>query len=131
MPQQQIIACIDDDLTVLEALQDFLDASGFVTVGFSSAEEFLASGSLRSASFLITDFKLGGMSGAQLLQRLSTLGVRIPAVLITAFPDEHVRSQGVAAGALSVMSKPVTMGDLVASIRNGNAAVEGRPCSRG
>lgn len=118
LPQPPIIACIDDDLTVLEALQDFLDASGFDTVGFSSAEEFLESGSPKSASFLITDFKLGGMSGAQLLQRLSTLGLRIPAVLITAFPDEHVRSQAAASGALSVMSKPVAMGDLLASIRS-------------
>jgi FixJ family two-component response regulator len=116
LPQRPIIACIDDDLTVLEALQDFLDASGFDTVGFSSAEEFLGSDSPRTASFLITDFKLGGMSGAQLLQHLSTLGFRIPSLLITAFPDEHVRSQAVAAGALSVMSKPVPMGDLLASI---------------
>ncbi len=118
LPQPSIIACIDDDLTVLDALQDFLDASGFDAVGFSSAEEFLRSGSPGSASFLITDFKLAGMSGIQLLQRLSTLRIRIPAVVITAFPDDRVRSQGTAAGALSVMSKPVVMGDLLASIRS-------------
>lgn len=116
MPQRPIIACIDDDLTVLESLQDFLDASGFDTVGFSSAEEFLDSDSPKTSSFLITDFKLGGISGAQLLQHLSTLGLRIPSLLITAFPDEHVQSQAVAAGALSVMSKPVPMGDLLARI---------------
>lgn len=114
----QIIACIDDDITVLEALRDFLDASGFDTVGFSSAEEFLRSDSARSASFLITDFKLGGMSGAQLLQRLSTLRLRIPAVLITAFPDELLRNQAAAAGAVSTMSKPVVMHDLLTCIRS-------------
>lgn len=122
MPHPKIVACVEDDPTVLEALQDFLDASGFDTAGFSSAEEFLSSESLTSASFLITDFKLGGMSGAQLLQQLSTLGHRIPAVLITAFPSDHVRSEATAAGALLVMSKPVEMRELLASIRDNSAA---------
>lgn len=117
MSQPPTIACVDDDLTVLEALQDFLDASGFGAVGFSSAEEFLNSGYLRSASFLITDFKLGGMSGTQLLRRLPQLGIKLPAILITAFPDEMVLSQANAAGALSVMSKPVDVGAMLASIR--------------
>lgn len=119
MPNQTIIACVDDDPTVLESLQDFLDASGFDTAGFSSAEEFLSSGSLASASFLITDFKLGGMSGAQLLHELTRRGCQIPAVLITAFLNDHVRSEAAAAGALSVMSKPVVMRELLARIRGG------------
>jgi FixJ family two-component response regulator len=117
LPQPPTIACVDDDLTVLEALQDFLDASGFGAVGFPSAEEFLDSGYPRTASFLITDFKLGGMSGTQLMQRLAQLGIKLPAILITAFPDDMVLSQAEAAGAISVMSKPVDVGAMLASIR--------------
>lgn len=120
MPRAPIIACIDDDRPILEALQDFFKASGFDTLGFSSAEAFLESEGLTSASFLITDLKLGGMSGIQLLRHVAVLGITLPAILITAFADEHVRTEAFAAGALAVMSKPVVMDALLASV--GSAA---------
>jgi FixJ family two-component response regulator len=112
------IACVDDDQTVLEAMIDFLDASGFVAHGFSSAEDFLNSGLPGRMSCLITDIKLGGMSGLQLQNRLATSGIRIPTIVISAFADDQIRTQAYGSGAVCVLSKPVPMDCLLTCIRN-------------
>jgi FixJ family two-component response regulator len=116
--EKPLIACVDDDQAVCEAILGLLKVLGFIADAFSSAEEFLQSGRLDETSCLITDVQLGGMSGLQLQNRLAGLGYRIPVIVITAFPDEHVRDQALNAGAVSFLSKPVTKADLVRSIRS-------------
>jgi FixJ family two-component response regulator len=118
LTQAPRIACIDDDPIVLEAIVDFLVASGFVADGFSSAEDFLNSGLPGSRSCLITDVKLGGMSGLQLQRRLAILGIRIPTIVISAFVDDQIRAQAYGSGAVCVLNKPVLMDCLLTCIRD-------------
>jgi FixJ family two-component response regulator len=116
--QEALIACVDDDLAILEALEDLLDASGFWVNGFSSAEEFLTCGQLEETSCLITDVRLGGMSGLQLQDRLVTSGLLIPTIIISAFADGQTRTRAFNSGAVCVLSKPVRREDLMKCIRN-------------
>jgi FixJ family two-component response regulator len=118
LPQAPLIACVDDDVTVLESMQDFLDASGFVADGFSSAEDFLEFGKLAHTSCLITDVKLGGMSGFQLQDRLTKSGFHIPTIVITAFADEKTRTRALGLGAICFLSKPITKESLLTCIRS-------------
>lgn len=113
-----LIACVDDDPTVLEAVEDLLDASGFRVDGFLSAEEFLERGQLEATSCLITDMRLGGMSGLQLHDRLTMSGFRIPTIIVSAFADEQVRAQAFHSGAVCVLDKPVGRVDLLETIRD-------------
>ena len=117
MPRAAIIACVDDDPAILEALLNFLAAYGFNSSGFASAEEFLEFGRLADTNCLITDFKLGGISGVQLQHRLRSLGFAIPTIVISAFVNEQMRKRANEAGALVVMSKPVCMNLLLTHIR--------------
>jgi FixJ family two-component response regulator len=55
--------CIEDDPSVHEAMKGLLIALGFSAEMFFSAEEFLRSDRIKDGSCLITDVKLGGMSG--------------------------------------------------------------------
>ena len=98
MSQTPLIACIDDDPSVCEAIKGSLMASGFTAEAFLSAEEFLQFGRLEDTSCLITDVQLGGMSGLQLQHRLAELGYGIPIIIITAFPDERIRERALSAG---------------------------------
>ncbi|WP_158091748.1 response regulator transcription factor [Bradyrhizobium canariense] len=117
MTQAPRIACIDDDPNVLEAILDVLHASGFVAEGFSSAEDFLTSGLPGRTSCLITDVKLGGMSGLQLQHSLAESGLGIPTIVISAFADD-ILTEAYGAGAVCVLSKPVLMDCLLICIRN-------------
>jgi FixJ family two-component response regulator len=118
VPQKQLIACVDDDVSAREALAGLLKAFGFVTRVFSSAEEFLQSDRLGEASCLITDVHLGGMSGLQLQRLLAASGHRIPVIVITAFPDDRVRERALSAGAICFLSKPFKTADLLTGIRS-------------
>jgi FixJ family two-component response regulator len=75
-----IIAVIDDDESFRIALVGLLRSLGYEAEGFASAVEFINSGGEGSCDCIITDFKMPGMSGLDLLQllnaRYSTLAAR-------------------------------------------------------
>jgi FixJ family two-component response regulator len=124
VPKQSLIACVDDDAAVLEALQGLLPTFGFDVVGFASGEEFLAFAQSEELSCLITDIKLGGMSGLELQQRLSLSGFKIPTIVMTAFADERNRQRALDGGAVDFLSKPISEEGLLAAI---NSALGVRP----
>jgi FixJ family two-component response regulator len=117
MSEIPLIACIDDDPSVCEAIDGLLTASGLTAETFSSAEEFLKFGRLEDTSCLITDVQLGGISGLELQSRLLESGQAIPTIFMTAFPDERIRDRALAAGAACFLSKPITKEGLLTCIR--------------
>ena len=114
--QTPLLACIDDDPSIREAIKGLLKASGLTAQTFSSAEEFLKFDRLEDTSCLIMDVQLGGMSGLQLQNHLAKSGYGIPIIFITAFPDERIRERALSAGAVCFLSKPVTKEGLLTCI---------------
>jgi FixJ family two-component response regulator len=124
MSEARLIACVEDDASVREAIEGLLVVLGFTVEVFSSAEEFLQSGRIEDASCLITDVRLGGMSGIELQNSLAASGYRIPVIVVTAFPDDRTRTQALSAGAVSVLSKPITKEELLTCIRSALKSAE-------
>lgn len=106
MSQAPMIAIIDDDESVRIATESLVRSLGLGTNTFASAEEFLASPVLGETSCLITDVQMPGMTGIELLTYLMEHGRKLPVIFITAFPEERVRRQAFAAGAIGFLSKP-------------------------
>jgi FixJ family two-component response regulator len=79
---------------------------GYVAHTFSSAAEFLWSGHVNSTSCVITDVQMPGMSGIDLLDLLIARGHSVPIIVITAFPEESVRTRVLKAGAVCFLRKP-------------------------
>jgi FixJ family two-component response regulator len=106
--RQFFIAVVDDDAGVRAATQDLLNANGFQTRGFSSAEQFLQSRHGCSAACLVLDMRLPGMSGLELQRELRAKGLTIPAIFATAEDDAsgQLQTQILEAGALAVLHKP-------------------------
>jgi FixJ family two-component response regulator len=101
------ITIVDDDEALREALGSMLKASGFRVGKFSSAEEYLASPDRQSASCLILDVRLPGMSGIELQHLLRRMGDEIPIVFLTAHGGSVIRDVVMKAGALGFLTKPV------------------------
>jgi FixJ family two-component response regulator len=120
-----LIVCVDDHAAVREAVEGLLVALGFTAEVFSSAEEFLQFGRPEYTSCLITDVKLGGMSGIELQNSLAASGYRIPVIVITAFPDDRTRMHALSAGAVGFLSKPVTKEELLTCIGSALKCGEG------
>ncbi|TMJ42822.1 MAG: response regulator, partial [Alphaproteobacteria bacterium] len=93
LPRTAVIAIVDDDLSVREALTSLVRSLGFVAMTFESAEDLLKSRRRRSLSCMIADVQMPGMTGFELHNRLVASGKPIPTILITAFPDERTRER--------------------------------------
>ena len=116
MPNTIIVSIVDDDDAVRAATQTFVRSLGYKTVAFASAEDFLKSPELDTADCLIADIHMLGMSGIDLQRELMHRRPALPIIFITAFPEERVREQLMAAGAIGVLSKPYDGDTLIACI---------------
>ena len=112
-----LVAVVDDDESVREALQSLLRSVGYRAEAFDSAEEFLLSGRLPEMDCLILDVKMPGMSGMALQEGLERIKPPLPTVFLTAHADEATRRQAMQQGAVSLLRKPCSDEDLLNAVR--------------
>jgi len=113
----KLVAIVDDDDSMRNALEGLLKAVGFSTRAFASAEEFLKSGQQHQISCLIADIRMPGMSGLDLQARLNAERCKIPIIFITAHGDAKMRIQALRAGAVEFLSKPFDDEVLLENVR--------------
>ncbi len=119
------ILVVDDDEGMREALTNLLDAAGFQSAAYASAEALLADGALDGALCVISDVRLPAMSGLDLLTELRTRGVCTPVIAITAHDEPGVRSEAQRRGAVTYLAKPFQGGALLAAIEDVARAASG------
>ena len=112
-----VIAIVDDDAPLREALGSVMKAAGFLTSTFASAEDFLDSANWRDTACLILDVRLPGMSGVELQKRLAEAGSQVPIVFVTANATDENRRMASILGAKGFLSKPVRRQDLLNIVR--------------
>ncbi|MGA2695188.1 MAG: response regulator [Terriglobales bacterium] len=118
-----LVAVVDDDESIREALPDLIKEFGFSARAFSSAEDFLSSGSANETTCLILDVAMPGMSGPELYQELKRRAQDIPVIFITAQRDEAIRARVLGQGATAFLIKPFTDAALLAAIKTALKAV--------
>jgi len=111
-----LISIVDDDHIVRRAIESLVMSLGSRACTFPSAEEFLQSPLLAETSCLISDVQMPGISGVQLQNRLADLGLSIPTIFITAYPDDSVRTRVLDRGAACFLLKPFDAQLLIESI---------------
>lgn len=112
-----IVAIVDDDEAVGNAIEVLMRSIGLVAQVFSSGEEFLRSPDLSRAGCLVVDFDMPNMSGLDLHNNLSLLGKQIPTILITASPSDDIRARALQAGVACYLPKPFDESDLLNCIQ--------------
>jgi FixJ family two-component response regulator len=113
----KLVAVVDDDDLIRNALQGLLKAVGVTAAAFASAEEFLTSAQKQHIACLIADIRMPGMSGLELQAKLNAERCRIPIIFITAHGDEKMRMQALRAGAVEFLAKPFDDEALLKSVR--------------
>lgn len=102
-----VIAIVDDDEAVREALFDLLQVEGLSARIFDSAAAFLADEAVGGFGCLITDVRMPEIDGVELQQRLRARGSAMPVIFITSSVDEATRVRALAGGAAAWFTKPV------------------------
>src|SRR5579862_7957568 len=97
---------VDDDAAALDSLVLLLRSDGLNPRGFSSADEFLAALTPEFRGCIISDVRMPGMDGVQLLRHLRQIGCTLPVILVTGHADVSVAVQAMKAGASDFVQKP-------------------------
>lgn len=118
LPNKIVIAVVDDDQSVREALAGLIKSLGYRPAAFDSADAFLNWDRRQSAACLVADVQMPGMSGPELHERLIASGCPIPTILITAYPDEATRTRTLQAGVKCYLTKPFRGNELLECIRS-------------
>jgi FixJ family two-component response regulator len=116
-PGKKLVAIVDDDQSVRDAVRAVLRSVGMSAQTFSSAEEFLASCYRDQVGCLVTDVQMPGLSGLELQARLAEDNQRIPIIFITAYGNARMRAQAMRAGAVEFLGKPFDDDVLLESVR--------------
>ena len=116
MPTAPVISIVDDDALARDGIRELIEALGYKTVTFKSAEDFLQSGIVANTSCLITDLQMPGLNGLELLEALRSLGYYTPVILVTAYPSEQHQKRALNSGAIGFLSKPFDEGSLIQRI---------------
>jgi FixJ family two-component response regulator len=114
---QPIVAVIDDDPNVREALQGLLQSVGLRVEVFGDVQEFLAATKPERFGCLILDVRLPGQSGLDFHDDLVKANVHLPVIFISAHADVPMSVRAMKAGAVEFLTKPVRHQDLLDSIQ--------------
>ena len=102
-----MVYLVDDDESVRRALQRLLRSAGFEVKAFSSGESFLETEKFDIKACVVVDIRMPGLTGFDVQEKLSSKGIRIPVITVSAFDDAETRERARKLGAVAFFRKPV------------------------
>jgi FixJ family two-component response regulator len=111
------VLVVEDDDSMREAIERLLNAAGFGCAAYASAEALLARGVNADSACVISDLRLPGMSGLELLAALRERNLSLPFILITAYDEPGLREEAASCGAAAYLSKPFRGTTLLDAVR--------------
>lgn len=100
------VLLVEDDSDLREAISVTLRMGGVDFAAFETAEEALTEIDPEADQMLVTDFRLPGMNGLQLLEKARQKNVQLPVVVMTAYADTQLAVQALKGGARDFLIKP-------------------------
>ena len=115
------IAIVDDEKDMRQSISQWLALSGYDTETFASAEEALGTVGADYPGIVISDIKMPGMDGIQLLRKLMGSDSALPVIMITGHGDVPMAVEAMRIGAFDFLEKPFNpdrMSDLAKKATN-------------
>jgi two-component system response regulator FixJ len=103
---ERTVFVVDDDEAALDSLVMLLRSDGLNPRGFSSATSFLETLTPEARGCIISDVRMPGMDGVQLLRALKAMHCLLPVIVITGHADVTVAVQAMKSGAAEFVQKP-------------------------
>jgi two-component system response regulator FixJ len=118
MPSEtRIVHVIDDDEALRESLVFLLRTAGLEVRSHESATDFLEGLAAADVGCIISDVRMPGMTGIDLLRRLKDLNIGVPVIVVTGHGDVPLAVEAMKFGAVDFLEKPFDDEVLLASVR--------------
>jgi two-component system, LuxR family, response regulator FixJ len=112
-----VIYVIDDDESVRDSLDFLLRSSQFLVKTYDSAAAFIETLPDIAFGCIITDVRMPGLSGIELLKQLRERDVKIPVIVMTGHGDVPLAVEAMKIGAADFFEKPFDSDSIVAAVR--------------
>lgn len=120
--RKKIILSIDDDLLVRESIKNILDRYGYIVTVAANGQEALDMISKRSFDLILTDLRMPGMNGIDVLrairERLTSQNRPLPPeIILTAYDDPPFKEAAKELGVREFVMKPFDLNDFISILR--------------
>jgi two-component system response regulator FixJ len=117
MSSPELISVIDDDPSVLSSVCALLESHGWHLRSYKSAESFLHELDVDRVGCVVTDLRMPGMGGDELLTRLGGMESSLGVIVVTGHADVPSAVKIMESGAVTLLTKPYQPSELVAAVR--------------
>ncbi len=118
MASEPIVYVIDDDDSARHSLEFLLDVAEIRVRSFPSADAFLKASPPLAGACIVTDVRMPGTSGVELVEELKKREVTAPVIVITGHADVPLAIQAMKAGVADFIEKPFDDTVILTAIRN-------------
>jgi two-component system, LuxR family, response regulator FixJ len=115
---ESVVHVIDDDEAMRDSLAFLLDTAGLTACTYDSAQLFLDALDTAPAGVIVTDIRMPGLTGLDLVRRLKARGCAYPVIMITGHGDVPLAVEAMKAGVVDFLEKPFEEEALLAAIRS-------------
>ncbi len=117
MTATEVVHIVDDDAAVREAIAFLLSVADMKARIYDSAEALLEQLDQLESGCIVTDVRMPGMNGLELIARLNELGLSHPVIVLTGHADVPLAVAAMKAGVVDFLEKPVDDEALLAAVR--------------
>jgi two-component system response regulator FixJ len=128
MNDKTVVHVVDDDAAMRDSMAFLLDVNGFEPRVYDSAAALLAESPIDALSCVVSDIRMPGMNGIELVLKLKSKGSACPVILVTGHGDVALAVEAMKAGAADFIEKPFDDAVLLGAIRS---ALDARPATQG
>jgi two-component system response regulator FixJ len=125
MTQDLVIHIVDDDAAVRDSLSFVLQSADWRVRTFESAIALLAELDTLEPGFIITDVRMPGMTGLELVARLKQRGAPHPVIVLTGHADVSMAVDAMKAGVVDFIEKPFDDVALLAAVATAEQRLAG------
>jgi two-component system response regulator FixJ len=126
MATEPVVHVIDDDEAARHSLEFLLDCAGLQVRSYESALDFLKAVPAMEHGCIVTDVRMPGMSGVELIRKLRELGVPDPVIVITGHADVPMAIEAMKQGVADFIEKPFSDDTILSAIRSALARESGK-----
>jgi two-component system, LuxR family, response regulator FixJ len=122
MSDERIVCVIDDDEELRDSVRMLLASDGLIVRTYGSPAAFLAELDKIEAGCVVTDVRMPGMDGLELLAHMAARRIALPVIVITGHADVPLAVRAMKQGAIDLLEKPFRAEELIEAVRRGLSA---------
>ena len=121
-----LVYLVEDDQDFLKSAAALVRSAGYAVETYTAGTDFLDEVSEEIPACLVTDYRLGGLTGLEIQQHLNENGIEIPIIFVSGHAGVDVAVEAMRHGAITLLEKPFTPSRLLTAIEEARTVIEQR-----